>query len=616
MNDALLRCYEHELQFVRQLAQEFAKQYPRVANRLRLEQGHSIDPHVERLIEGFAFLTARIQNKIDDEFPELTDALLGVLYPHYLAPIPSMTVVQFEVDAGRAQLPNGFPIPRHSALCSPPVRDLPCKFRTGYPVTLWPIELTGARFQLPPFPAGLKPPPKAAAALRLQLECRGEMNFADLALDKLRFFLNGDNQLVPYLYDFLFNQTLQVVFRPLERDAKQAPITLDPQECLTQVGFERDEGLLPYPNQSFLGYRLLTEFFTFPYKFLFLDLGGWRRVCQARFSNRVEVVFFLKKTLPNLEQGVEAQTFRLNCVPIVNLFEQTAEPIPLTHSRYEYPIVPDVAHQDGMEVYSVEGVSSTNPTMSTTTEYRPFYSCRHSDSRESEQAFWYTSRRPSPWGDRGTDVYLSLADLNLNPRLPAEAVLNVRTLCTNGNLPTRLQHSGEDLDFELMAAAPLNRVRCLRSPTPPLRPPLRRGAQWRLVSHLCLNYLSLTDAGEAREALQELLRLYDFSDPEAGHQQAAVTQQLVEGILSVSSQRVVGRTGSPTSSGFARGIQVTIEFDEQKFVGTGAFLFASVLERFLALYASINSFTQLVGKTKQAEEYFKWPPRSGEQPLL
>jgi type VI secretion system protein ImpG len=616
MNDALLRYYEHELQFIRQLAQEFGKQYPRVANRLRLEQGYSIDPHVERLLEGFAFLTARIQNKIDDEFPELTDALLGVLYPHYLAPVPSMTIVQFELDAGRAQLPNGFLIPRHSLLNSPAVNGLACKFRTGYSATLWPIELTSAKFQPPPFPPGIKAPPKAVAALRLQLECQGEMSFADLGLDKLRFYLNGDEQVVPYLYDFLFNQTLQVVFRPLLRDAVQPAVVLEPNDCLGQVGFEREEGLLPYANQSFLGYRLLTEFFAFPHKFLFVDLGGWRQVCKARYPKKVEVVFFLKKTLPNLEQGVDAQTFCLNCVPIVNLFEKTAEPIPVSHAKYEYLIVPDVAHPDGMEVYSVEEVAGTDPVA--TRRFEPFYSLRHGRSLDREQAFWYASRRPSPVeGDRGTDVHLNLVDLAFSPRRPAEAVLTVRTLCTNRDLPTKLQQAGEDLSFDLLAAAPLNRIRSLRNPTAPLRPPLRRGAQWRLISHLCLNYLSLADADEGRQAFQELLRLYDFSDPEAGHHQAAVTSQLVDGIVSLATRRVVGRTGSQTSSGFARGLEVTMTFDEQKYVGTGVFLFACVLERFLGLYASINSFTQLVGKTLQAEGAFKkWPPRAGEQPLL
>src|SRR5438552_3481976 len=205
----LHRYYEDELRYIRHLAKDFAKQFPATASRLMLEADRSNDPHVERLIESFAFLTGRIQHKLDDEFPELTDAMLGVLYPHYLAPIPSMSIVQFELDPGRADLPNGFRIERHSRLHTHPVeyvpgKRLPCQYRTGYPVTLWPVGLTAARLSPPPFPPGLKPPPKTAAALHLEFECQGGMKFSELSLDRLRFYLSGDNQIVPALYELLF----------------------------------------------------------------------------------------------------------------------------------------------------------------------------------------------------------------------------------------------------------------------------------------------------------------------------------------------------------------------------------------------------------------------------
>lgn len=623
MSDTLYRYYETELHFIRRLAQEFAKKYPAMADRLYLEQDRSVDPHVERLIQAFALISGRIHHKLDDEFPELTDALLGVLYPHYLAPIPSMALVDFELDPERAELPNGFLIEQHSQLHTRPLNGLACKFRTGYPVTLWPVALTAAKLAPPPFPPGLRPPPRTAAILRLQFECQADMSFSKLSLDRLRLYLSGDNQLIANLYEVLFNHTLQVVFRSLDKDVKAAPIVLAPDQCLHPVGFERDEGLLPYPSQSFLGYRLLTEFFTFPNKFFFIDLGGWQEVRRAGLQKRVEVILFLNRTQPSLEQGVDVQTFRLGCTPIINLFQQTAEPIPLTQARYEYRIVPDRHHDGtdrqpgGMEVYSVDAVTNAN-TSGNDTEFLPFYSFRHGSDRASQQAFWYASRQPAlVKGDRGTEVYLQLVDLAFNPRLPADSVLVVRTTCTNRDLPNQLHHAGDDLYLELEAAAPLARTRCLRAPTVPLRPPLRRGAHWRLMSHLSLNHLSLSDPVEGREALQQILRLYDFSDPEAGQTLAAVTRQVIEGILAVKCQRVVGRTGTPTASGFARGLEVTIDFDAEKYVGVGLFLFACVLERFLGLYASINSFTQLVARTKQGEGYLKkWPPRAAEQPLL
>jgi type VI secretion system protein ImpG len=623
MSDTLYRYYERELIFIRQLAQEFARQYPAAANRLRLEPNRSLDPHVERLIEAFALLAGRIHHKIDDEFPELTDALLGVLYPHYLAPVPSMAIAQFELDTGRAQPLEGFTIERHSKLHTNPLeyqpgKRIPCQFRTGYPVTLWPVAVTAATLQPPPFPAALNPPAGTKAALRLQIDCQGEARFAALSLDRLRFFLAGEDQVIADLYEVLFNHTIQVLFRPLDADSTATPVVLSPGECLHPVGFEADDGLLPYPARSFVGYRLLTEFFTFRHKFLFVDLGGWPRVRRAGFGRKAEVVLFLNRTQANLAQGIDRNTFRLGCTPIVNLFEQTAEPIPLTQARSEYHVVPDVAHPRGLEVYAVDEVVSPDPAAGTTKEYHPFYSFRHSANGEEKRAFWYASRSPSlQEGDRGTEVYLNLVDLDFDPHVPPDAVLVVRTTCLNRDLPRLLQQAGEELALELEQVAPLAGLRCLRAPTSTLRPPVRRGAHWRLLSHLNLNHLSVCDPEEGRAALQEILRLYDFSDPEAGQQLAAVTRKVIEGIESVSSRPVVGRTGGPTSSGFARGMEVTVSFDAENYVGTGMFLFACVVERFLGLYVSINSFSQLVGKSKQGEGYFKkWPPRAGNQPLL
>jgi type VI secretion system protein ImpG len=617
MSESLYRYYERELLFVRQLAQDFARQYPAAAGRLLLEPNRSIDPHVERLIEAFALVAARVSHKIDDEFPELTDALLGVLYPHYLAPIPSLAIAQFVADAAQAPLNEGFRIERGSRLHTQPINDVPCKFRTCYPVTLWPLAVGDARLHSQPFPSGLHAPPRTAAVLRLRLECLAGATFAELALDRLRLFLDGENPLIADLYELIFNHTTQVVFRPAAGGG-QAAIVRSPRDCLRQVGFETDEGLLPYPQRSSPAYRLLTEFFAFPSKFHFLDLGGLSALCQSAFGSGAEIVLFLNRTIPTVEQGVDANTFLLGCTPIVNLFEQIAEPIALTQTRPEYRIVPDVAAPLGLEVYSVDGVSSSDPIAGVTTEYQPFYSFRHGIAPDTQQTFWYAARRPSLHpGDRGTDVFLNLVDLAFQPSAPAEQTLVVRTTCTNRDLPVQLRQAGDRLYLELEAAAPLSRVHCVRIPTVPLRPPVRRGAQWRLISHLLLNHLSITDEAEGCEALREMLRLYDFSDPQSEQQLAAVNRQLIDGILSVRSRRVVGHTGSAAASGFCRGVEVAIEFDEQKYVGTGVFLFACVLERFLGLYTSLNSFSQLAARTKQREELVKkWPPRTGDLQLL
>lgn len=615
MSQTLYHHYERELLFIRQLSQDFARQYPAAASQLLLEPNRSADPHVERMIESFAFLTAQIQTKLDDEFPELTDSLLSVLYPHYLAPIPSMAIVQFELDPANAQ-PEGVRIDRHTQLHTQKVDGVACQFRTCYPVTMWPLRVTDAQLQSPPFPAHLTAPPHTAAVLRLQLECQGDMTLGELELDQLRMYLAGDNQLIANLYELIFNNVLRVEYRKPDDDAD--PIVLEPEEALRQVGFEADEGLLPYPKQSFLGYRLLTEYFAFPAKFRFVDLAGWQQLRGRNWGQRVEVVLYLDRTITALEQELVPQNFRLGCTPIVNLFRQTAEPIPLTQAHFEYRVSPDVHRQQQTEVYSIDEVLSADRQK--TKPYRPFYSFRHQNSwsaRTGEDAYWYASRRPSLQADdRATDVFLHLVDLDFEPRLPAESVLVVRTTCTNRDWPIKLQQAGDALMFQIESAVPVKAIRCLHSPTAPLRPPLRRNAQWRLISHLLLNHLSLTDDDEGLEALKEMLRLYDFSDVEAGQQRAAVNHNLVEGITGLSSQRVVGRVGGATAGGFCRGVEITLELDEQKYLGTGAFLFACILERFFGLYATVNSFTQLVARTKQGDGILRrWRPRAGETPL-
>lgn len=604
MADELLTYYERELTFLRQMGAEFAAKYPKIATRLLLEADKCEDPHVERLLQGVAFLAARVHHKLDDEFPEITDALLSVLYPHYLAPIPSMGIVQFVLDPDQGKLTSGHRIERGATLYSQPVGGTPCRFRTCYPITLWPIEIASVRLDTP---ERLGPAPKATAVIRLELRCLGGTTFSDLELKQLRFFLNGESSLVYSLYALLFNNTTQVQLRPAADQKGLQPITLSPR-CLRPVGFGPDEGMLPYTPRSFLGYRLLQEYFSFPDKFLFFDLCELDRAAHDGYKDRMEIAIFLDK-VPQLEQPITPGTFRLGCTPIINLFEQIAEPIRVSHTETEYRVIADVRRQDATEVYAVESVVSTSPELPEPINFQPFYSFKHASDRERQQAFWYATRRPSPRkGDTGTEVYLSLVDLNFKPTLPAVETLTVHATCTNRDLPGKLPFGGERGDFDLEGAAPLSRIRCLTKPTPTIRPPLRRGAQWRLLSHLSLNYLSICEGG--REALQEVLKLYDFAD-------SAVIRQQIGGITNLTSRRVVGRPASMPWNGFCRGIEVTIEFDEEKYVGSGLFLFASVLEKFLGLYASLNSFSQLIATARQRKEPLKrWPPRAGDQILL
>lgn len=606
MADDLLTYYERELSFVRQMGAEFAAKYPKIAARLLLESDASEDPHVERLIQAFAFLAARVHHKLDDEFPEITESLLNVLYPHYLAPVPSMSILQFVLDPDQGRLTSGYEIPKDATLYSQPVDGSPCRFRTCYPVKLWPLQVDTAALESVDSRLGVLP--RAALGLvRIELHCLGGIKFAELELDRVRFFLHGESALTHGLYELIFNNVVEVRLRSGNQKDPIRDIVL-PASCLQLVGFGPDEGLLRYGPRSFLGYRLMQEYFSFPDKFLFFDLTGLDRAVRAKFGEQLEI-YILVNRLPRFDQPVTRETFRLGCSPVVNLFSQTAEPLRLSHAQTEYQVFPDIRRQHSTEVYSVDSVISTAPGSEETVEFEPFYSFKHALERETEQAFWYASRRPSAKkGDNGTEVYLSFVDLNFRPALPATETLVIHTTCSNRDLPGKLPFGGDRGEFELEGAAPLSRIRCLRKPTETLRVPLRRGTQWRIISHLALNYLSLCDGG--RESLQEILKIYDFADSSSVRQQ-------ISGIVGLSSRQVVGRPRSMPWNGFCRGLEVTLEFDEEKFIGSGVFLFAAVLEKFFGLYTSVNSFTQLVTKTRQREELLKrWPPRAGEQILL
>lgn len=617
MRDELLGYYERELAFLRQMGAEFAEKYPKIATRLVLEPDRCDDPHVERIIEAVAFLAARVHLKVDDEFPEITESFLNVLYPNLLAPIPSMSVIQFVLDPSQVSLQTGHRIPRGAVVYTRAVGGTSCRFRTAYPVELWPLEVKSARFELPT--PGVGPEEGVRTVLRLELKTFAGLPLSELKervseseerpLQRLRLYLQGEGKVVYSLYEHLLNDVVAVELRPGGPRDLPSPVRLDPS-CVKPVGFERDEGLLPYTERSFSGYRLLQEYFAFPEKFLFLDLTGLEKATtRPDFADTLEVVFYFRREFA-LERSVTAQTFRLHSTPIVNLFTHVAEPIRLTHLQPEYRVIPDVRRQEAMEVYGVESVTSTLRNTDKVVDFRPFYSFQHGYDREAQRTFWYASRRPSTRKeDDGTEVYLSLVDLSFHPSQPDADTVTVEVTCTNRDLPGRLPIGTGEGDFQLEGAGVFSAIRCLRKPSPTVRIPLRRSLQWRLVSHLSLNVLSLVEGGKGPEALQEILRLYDFADSSA-------TRQQIAGISKLTATRALRSVGALHAS-FVRGLEVSVELDEAQFIGAGAFLFASVLERFLGLYASVNSFSQFVVSTRQREGVLKrWAPRAGEQIVL
>ncbi|QQS39649.1 MAG: type VI secretion system baseplate subunit TssF [Acidobacteriota bacterium] len=629
MRDELLGYYERELVFLRKMGAEFSKRYPKIASRLLLDEEKIEDPHVERLIEAFAFLSARIALKLDDELPEITESFINVLYPHYQAPIPSMAIAQFTYGSPNDKLTTVSTLDRGSNLYSRPVDGTPCHFRTAYDTLLFPVEIEEAALESPAPTDGRGM--YADSTIRLSLRCYGNSSLHEMKVSEteappkaIRFFLNGDPQLVYSLYEIILNHSTAVEFR-----AKEAPLDSSDLQTITNiqlklpdtvvltpdnirpVGFDENEALIPYTKRSFSGYRLLTEYFTFPYKFLFFDIHGIDQAIARKFGSHFEIHIRLKDIVPPAAP-VTSDTFRLGCSPIVNLFEKTADPIYLNQQKYEYHLIPDVHRQMSTEVYSVDQLVSTDPKTNTTREFSPFYSLRHTYGEAREKSFWYASRRQSQRpNDEGSEIFITFVDSEFNPRTPATDILTVKTTCTNRDLPAKLPFGGKESDFEVEGAALISRVRCLTKPTETIRPPQRKGAQWRLISHMNLNYLSLVnDENGSPEALREILQLYNFNDSSA-------TRKQILGITSVSAKPVIRRIGQRVGAGFVRGLETTIAFDEEEFVGSGMYLFASVLERFLGVYVSLNSFNQLVIESRQREgEIKRWRPRTGDQVLL
>jgi type VI secretion system protein ImpG len=629
MRDELLPYYERELRYIRRLASGFAERYPGVAGQLLIEPEKCEDPHVERLIEAFALLAARIRLKIDDEFPEISDAFLGVVFPQLVNPIPSLTIVQLSLDPEWSKEGEGLRVPAGTRMAARPVDGVRCQFRTVYDAALWPVRVDSVEAvplgeREPGCPAGVR------GAIRIRLKTFGGRSFAKVGLDELRLFLDRDPVVVHRLFELLFRAPRGLLLREPSTPAGAAaidPVFLGP-EHLAPDGFEEDQALLPHPPGASHGHRLLLEYFCFPDKFHYARIRGLARAASRAVSDTLDLLVLLDEFPFDLQGKLAADNVKLGCVPAVNLFDHAADPIRLAGREVEHLIVPDVHAPDSFEVQEVLEVDTVAPRSGETRTYRPFYGLRHGADDPEEAAFWHAVRRPSGRaGDAGTDVYLLLVDRRFRSAFHEPgSVLNVRALCSNRDLPARLPLAGEGADdFRIEGMPGIVRVRCLRKPTRTLRPVLGSEGRWKVVSHLGLNFLSLletpdadgpgdlsgvTSGSRALDAFREILKLYDFTD-------SAVTRQRIVGVVGVEARPVLRRLPAGGTSIHVRGLEVRLRLDEEHYAGTSAFLFASVIERFLAHYTSINSFVQTVVEVRQREGVLKrWPPRSGARQLL
>nr|WP_174624665.1 type VI secretion system baseplate subunit TssF [Candidatus Methylobacter favarea] len=624
MNSRLLEHYHRELQFIREMGGEFARRYPKIAAGLDLGGTECADPYVERLLEGFAFLTARIQLKMEAEFPRFTQHLLEMVYPHYLAPLPAMSVVQFNPDLKGGVTEEGFLLPRHTRLLSnSSVKGrAKCEFQTAHELKLWPLRLAEASY-LPlgaairyaePNVQGVK------AALHLRFETALYIKIKQLPLNSLPLYLHGTGTVPLKLYELLLGHCLAIIVQPGSNNpAWRERLN---KSAIQSQGFESQHALLPYTSPSFQGYRLLQEYFALPQRFLFVELSNLQPALNHCDDTAVEIVILLDTARAELEDLISADNFALYCTPAINLFPKRIDRVHLTHHSTEHHLVADKTRQDDFEVHTVAEVVGYGSDGSTEQRFRPFYSTRQDRGDESAFAYYTVHRQPklesinkSPKKLKadylGSEIFISLVDASETPYQNDLKQLGINTLCTNRDLP-KLMLIGEDVtDFTLDISAPVEAVRCLIGPTDPKPSPAAGEHAWRLINQLSLNYLSLINNNDTQGAvaLCDLLRLYgDFAE-------SSIAKQ-IEGLLTVTSRSIIVRVPVAGPMSFGRGVEITVTFDESAFEGASSFLLGAVLEKFFCKYVSINSFTQLVVKTRERGEIMKWPVRAGTRTLI
>jgi type VI secretion system protein ImpG len=650
MDFRLLDYYETELKHIREIASEFAAENPRIAERLGLNSIECADPYVERLLEGFAYLSARVQLKVDAQFPRFTQHLLNIVYPHFLAPTPSMVMVSFKPKDNEGVI-NGFLIPKQTSLLANVHAQMQsrCEYRTAHDVMLWSIGIKEVEYlsnhasvekftKLDALTEFQHLKSSVKSAIRLRLECKGSANFNSEAfrknLNRLPLYLKGNDELPMQLYEALLSNVLGMVIQPViplnaifSQLAWQHSII---ENAVLPLDFGPENALLPYTPQSFQGYRWLQEYFAFPERYRFVELNelaqAWHKAGEQ--DTEVDIVIFLDET-SNIFEHLKKELFELFCTPTINLFPKSAR-VPFNLYTSEYHIVPDRHRTDDFEVYQIRAVKGLGRDEKAHKQtFLPFYHANgnqvyddnNADKHLKAQAYYSIIRVPHVIASKrqnqktryiGTEVYLSLVDGNEAPFQSDLYQLGVDMLCTNRHLPLQLRFL-EGKIFDIQSNAPVT-VDCVSPFTPPSPSRAYKDIAWKLINHLSLNYLSLlnSDAQQGAATLRELLSLYATNQN--------LTLEQIQGILEIHSEPIVRRMRVNPSDPivFGRGLKITVTVDELKFKGHGVFLLGMVLDAFFAQYVSLNSFIETVLKIKNgSQERIKtWPLRLGQKQLI
>jgi type VI secretion system protein ImpG len=606
MNPLLLKYYNRELQFIREMGGEFAEEFPNIAGRLGMNAFECADPYV-------------VQLKLDAGFPRFTQHLLEMVYPNYLAPVPSMAILQLAPDLNDTALQNGVIIPRGAQVRSQIGKgeQTACNYSTAHDVTLWPLQLTDAEY-LPSTGAvanlGISGRPGMKAGLRLRLRSTAGLQFSHLELDTLTIYLRG-NEVAVDLYEQFMANTIDCVLQSGRRSGPKG-VSVG-AAAIKPVGFDDRHALLPPTPRTYRGYRFLQEYFAFPERFLFIELTHLQPAIRRCEDSELDIIFVFDRSHARIADALDVACFNLFCTPAVNLFAKRADRIHVTPHATEYHIVPDRNRPMDFEVHGVTEVLGYGPRADPEVEFLPFYEVKDRSAYRQRKAYYTLyreQRRPSTkqrrYGARssyiGTETFISLVDAQEAPYSGSLKQLGLMLLCTNRDLPLHMPIGAGNTDFTLQTGAPVESIRCLTGPSRPRSSNFRKETAWQAISHLALNYLSLidNDREQGAAALRQILMLYaDTAEPSV--------QKQIDGLVSVRSRPVVRRIDIPGPISFGRGLELSLQFEESSFEGSGIILLGSVLEQFLARYVSINSFTETVIESTDRGEVMRWPARIG-----
>ncbi|WP_413112317.1 type VI secretion system baseplate subunit TssF [Thaumasiovibrio sp. DFM-14] len=604
MNDEFVKYYQRELTWLRHKGGEFAERYPKIAGRLKMTEDHVEDPHVSRLLEGVAFISAQIRQSLDDSHPQLTEALIGELFPDFHAPIPSISMVHHRPSIYTDKCVS-LPSETEVEITAPGYQR--CLYRTSDAVDIWPFEVSGVEYFNAPFSAPeqsfLEP---SAAVLKVVLTCHeGCASFKHLDINTLRFQLSGQAQTTHALYQLLMRALQGIVIVSEDNTITSIPAT--------QLNSRSSAPLVPYGAESFSGYRELVEYFLIPEKFMFVELEE----LQTRWfgqGNRATLYFYLSESEPLLTKQISNEAMRLGCGPVINLFKSSLEPVKLSTVDYEYELRAAHRQAEMQEIIKIDNVKLSSSKLDHDLQVQPYYSGQHPNYANANDFYWSIRREDASWAggfdEPGRHIYLSVINQDHSieelERL-GHANLLVEAQCSNRNIPDRLPSIGDHLEVRVKSNSDNLGTRCLLPLSSTVRPRMSGHTRWQFAKLITLN--SFSDSNGLRN-LKEMLKLFDFKGSPS-------TKVLTDAIESLHVNSTTARVNQHGRVGFCYGSEITLDIVESRVETDQLFLFGQILSNFFAQYAEINSFTQLTIRLLPTEQvYHRWPAMVGHKALI